>query len=429
MNRQQETECLSYFRGSGIWDRILAGFWDKYSSYEHFGGRVLLRSLSAEDIEVLEGFFGKSFHGQKSVTVSAESFQRALEKSRFAGIQPERLLELYFHKKPKGKREIRQEEERKQAEILQELKAYCQGTPAENQLEVIKAILSTGRNKGTEEWRRLLFLGARMVNALPCHRGEYLYLAVFAAQLTGNPHAFDAGTIEGNLLRQLVKVLSEKEKKSDPGIFPAFEKQQEYLDAIQNKSVRIGNLINLLFEYVKLDSEGFALNGKTLDLCELLRENAAMLYAEMEENGMTLTADIPEETIPVWADELQLSRVVTNLLTNAMQHNPKGTRIGLFAYRELERIYVLVADSGILIPEEQAQHLFDPFTRGDKARVSDGRNGLGLSIVSKIVQMHGWDLKLVQQPQIQHYAKAAGFAKAFVIRMENAGMYSVHSPK
>ena len=154
------------------------------------------------------------------------------------------------------------------------------------------------------------------------------------------------------------------------------EKQQEYLNAIQNKSVRIGNLINLLFEYVKLDSEGFALNGKTLDLCELLRENAAMLYAEMEENGMTLTADIPEETIPVWADELQLSRVVTNLLTNAMQHNPKGTRIGLFAYRELERIYVLVADSGILIPEEQAQHLFDPFTRGDKARVSDGRNGL-----------------------------------------------------
>ena len=63
-----------------------------------------------------------------------------------------------------------------------------------------------------------------------------------------------------------------------------------------------GNLINLLFEYVKLDSEGFTLNCKTLDLCELLRENAAMLYAEMEENGMTLTADIPEETIPVWAD-------------------------------------------------------------------------------------------------------------------------------
>ena len=207
------------------------------------------------------------------------------------------------------------------------------------------------------------------------------------------------------------------------------EKQQEYLEAIQNKSIRIGNLINLLFEYVKLDSEGFALDRKTVDLCELLRENAAMLYAELEENQMTLVADIPEEPILVLADELQLSRVITNLLTNAMQHNPKGTRIGLFAYRELERIYVLVADSGKTIPKEQAQHLFDPFTRGDKARVSDGRSGLGLSIVSKVVQMHGWDLKLVQQPRIQHYAKAAGFSKAFVIRMENAGGYYANPVK
>ena len=55
------------------------------------------------------------------------------------------------------------------------------------------------------------------------------------------------------------------------------EKQQEYLDAIQNKSVRIGNLINLLFEYVKLDSEGFTLNCKTLDLCELRQKMRQML--------------------------------------------------------------------------------------------------------------------------------------------------------
>ena len=135
------------------------------------------------------------------------------------------------------------------------------------------------------------------------------------------------------------------------------EKQQEYLDAIQNKSVRIGNLINLLFEYVKLDSEGFTLNCKTLDLCELLRENAAMLYAEMEENGMTLTADIPEETIPVWADELQLSRVVTNLLTNAISTIQRKNR-SLFLLGAGEQDYVLVAAQN-LIPEEQVGlHLF-----------------------------------------------------------------------
>ena len=82
----------------------------------------------------------------------------------------------------------------------------------------------------------------------------------------------------------------------------------------------------------------------------------------------------------------------------------------------------------IFVSAEDLPHIFERFYRADKAR-SVGGYGLGLSIVSKIVQMHGWDLKLVQQPQIQHYAKAAGFAKAFVIRMENAGMYSVHPLK
>lgn len=255
MNRQQEADCLAYFKESRIWDRVLKGFLEKYSSYGYFGGKVILRSLSREDVETLEGFFGKSFHGQKSVTVSAENFQKALAKSRFADILPERLLELYFHEKPKGKKEIRQEEEKKQVEILQELKEYCLGTPAEKQLEVIKELLNTSRNKGMEEWRRLLFLCARMVNALPCHRGEYRYLAVFAAQLTGNPHAFDDGTFQGKLLHQLVKALSEKEEKAVPGIFPIFEKQQEYLQA--------GILLDDMSNYTTLYGvQGWKQNGE-----------------------------------------------------------------------------------------------------------------------------------------------------------------------
>ena len=53
------------------------------------------------------------------------------------------------------------------------------------------------------------------------------------------------------------------------------QKQQEYLETIQKKSARMNDLINLLFAYVKLDSEGFSLKRKEVDLCELLRENAA----------------------------------------------------------------------------------------------------------------------------------------------------------
>lgn len=195
------------------------------------------------------------------------------------------------------------------------------------------------------------------------------------------------------------------------------ERQQEYLGAMQNKAARMNDLINLLFEYVKLDSDGFALDKKAVDLCELLRENAALVYSDVESAAMELEVDIPEEQITVEADPIQLSRVVTNLLTNAIRHNAEGTRIGLFVLQEPEQTYVLVADSGSLIPEEQSEHLFEPFARGDESRKSGGGSGLGLSIAKKVVEMHGWRLSLVQQPGIQHYRGAERYAKAFVIKL------------
>lgn len=112
------------------------------------------------------------------------------------------------------------------------------------------------------------------------------------------------------------------------------EKQLEYLQAIQNKSARMNDLIHLLFEYVKLDSEGFSLDRKETDLSELLRENAALIYADFEDAGMEFEIDIPEEVVSVSVDPIQFSRVITNLLNNAMKHNESGTHIKIGMYRK-----------------------------------------------------------------------------------------------
>lgn len=193
-------------------------------------------------------------------------------------------------------------------------------------------------------------------------------------------------------------------------------RRQEYLQAIQNKSMRMNELINLLFEYVKLDSDGFTLERKPVDLCELLRENAAFVYSDVESAGMELEAEIPEECIRISADTMQFSRVVTNLLTNAIRHNPAGTKIGLLVQKDMDLIDVMIADTGTLIPQELCEKLFEPFAKADSSRAGGG-SGLGLSIAQKVVQMHGWELKLVQQPQIQHYPGAERYAKAFVIQI------------
>lgn len=184
-------------------------------------------------------------------------------------------------------------------------------------------------------------------------------------------------------------------------------KKQEYLNAIQNKSVRMNELINLLFEYVKLDSEGFRLDKTKLDLCELLRENAALAYSDIEEAGMDFEVRIPEEPYYINADSIQLSRVMTNLLNNAIRHNPKGTTITLSMKEEAAGVMVVVADDGNTIPDDISGHIFEPFAKGDSSRRSGG-SGLGLSIAKKVINMHGWDLKFVSKPDDRN-------TKAFVI--------------
>lgn len=205
-------------------------------------------------------------------------------------------------------------------------------------------------------------------------------------------------------------------KALSDGMVTEPERRQEYLEAIQNKSVRMNDLINLLFEYVKLDSDGFTLDRKLIDLYELLRENAALVYPDAESAGMELEAEIPEVRMEISADAMQLSRVVTNLLTNAIRHNPAGTKIGILMQQEFDRIDVLIADTGEQIPQELSVKLFEPFAKADSSRAGGG-SGLGLSIARKVVQMHGWELKLVQQPQIRHYPGAERYSKAFVIQI------------
>lgn len=214
-------------------------------------------------------------------------------------------------------------------------------------------------------------------------------------------------------LRTPMTTVSGYAKALTDGMVEDKEKQREYLMAIQRKSVRMNELIELLFEYVKLDSAGFTLNRKKVDLYELLRENAAMLYSDLEEAGMEFEIDIPETILYVQADAIQLSRVITNLLNNAKKHNPSGCRIALQVWQNQREICVTVADNGPLIPEELAEQMFEPFSRGDASRGSEGGSGLGLSIAKKIVEMHGWNLVLEQ------YLRQTedGYTKKFKIEM------------
>lgn len=241
--RSAAEECVSYFRELPVFDRLLRGFREKYASYGSFSGTVSLRNLKPEDIEALEGFFRRSFHGQKSVRVSAGRFLKALGESRFSEVSGEELLRLYFGEEILGRRESRSREEERLRAAFQKIKEEFPEEISRQWLDHIwkerpqayYSLLRKYQESGQDcdVLEEGLRLGAEILLALPARQGKAEYLPVFAAGLTGNPHYFDEGTSEGRFLYQIVRWYWEMEGNpaEDARIFPALQKQKTYLKA------------------------------------------------------------------------------------------------------------------------------------------------------------------------------------------------------
>ena len=184
--------------------------------------------------------------------------------------------------------------------------------------------------------------------------------------------------------------------------------REEYLQSMRNKADKMGELVNAVFDYSKLGGGSFELNREVVDVSQLLLREAANAYTDAEEAGMWLTTCIPEQRCAVFADQVQLARVVANLIVNAVRHNPAGTEVAVILACQAGAAYVMVADSGVPI-EGDGDDLFQPFAQGDAAR-SGNRvgSGLGLSICKRVADMHGFSLSVAQP-----YGR---FTKAFVLQ-------------
>ena len=209
-------------------------------------------------------------------------------------------------------------------------------------------------------------------------------------------------------------------KALNDGIVPA-DKQEEYHEAIMAKTERMNEVVALLLDYVKLDSEGFTIKRTRIDVCEMVRSCCAFCFTDIETAGDEFDIDIPEHPIFISADSIQLSRVITNLITNAIKHNSSGIKIRVSVTSDssstAEDVRIFVADSGDEIPMPLRDQIFEPFVTGDESRASGSGTGLGLALSNKICEMHGFTLKLVQKPESHRYHLGDEYQKVFVIAM------------
>lgn len=176
------------------------------------------------------------------------------------------------------------------------------------------------------------------------------------------------------------------------GLIPQ-DHQKEYLDIIYNETIRLSKLSDNLLRLASLDSENHPFHPVEYRLDEQLRRVILVFEPQWTEKKLAVELDLL--ACRVKADKDLLEQVWQNLITNAIKYSNYNDKIEVKMEMLNHEVHVHIKDTGRGIPEEDLPYIFDRFYMVDKARSrSGGGSGLGLSIVKKIINLHGFKVKV-----------------------------------
>lgn len=162
-----------------------------------------------------------------------------------------------------------------------------------------------------------------------------------------------------------------------------------YFAAMRTDLDLLTALVDDLFMLALIESGGLALVRERLDLAELVDEAAEAVRPVADRGGIRLAAEI-EDSATVEAAPREISRILRNLLDNAVRHSPEGGTVRIRVGADDDRATVTVTDDGPGFPAEFVERATDSFTRADDARRRDGGGaGLGLAIARGLTEAHG----------------------------------------
>ncbi|MEZ0395459.1 MAG: ATP-binding protein [Anaerolineales bacterium] len=172
---------------------------------------------------------------------------------------------------------------------------------------------------------------------------------------------------------------------------PLTPEQKNALQVSQRAAGRLESLIDNLIVFSLAARGEMSLKLGPVDLNKVAGEVISYSRSKATDRNVTLTVNIPPDLPPVQADEQKISWVILQLVDNAIKFTPAGGRVTLSMYPETsELVIVSVADTGIGIPENRRDEIFEPFHQLDGSSTRRyGGTGLGLALVREILDAHG----------------------------------------
>jgi signal transduction histidine kinase len=178
------------------------------------------------------------------------------------------------------------------------------------------------------------------------------------------------------------------------------DKVREYGEYIETESRRLTRLINNILDFSKIESGRKTYQFRPADISEVVEETLKTFEVRLRNSGFVIHLERPEGPLPpVMIDGDAIGQALSNLLDNAAKYSNGAREIGVRLRREEDWIVIAVKDSGIGISKEEQKKIFERFHRVSTGLVHDVKgSGLGLSIVSHIVEAHRGKVTVESEP-------------------------------
>ena len=166
------------------------------------------------------------------------------------------------------------------------------------------------------------------------------------------------------------------------------DEKDYYCSVINDEAVKLNSLAARLLDLAELES-GAIMDVSEFSLSELAEERLKTMSYVFSDHGISTEFNTTGDC-SLNADYGRIEEVINNLLANAMHHTPDGGSISVQVSGDDEKVSISVFNSGSHIPDESLDRIWESFYKVDKARTRKyGGSGLGLKIVSSIVNLHG----------------------------------------
>ena len=174
------------------------------------------------------------------------------------------------------------------------------------------------------------------------------------------------------------------------------DEQEETLNEISNSSQRLSSLVKNFLDLEKMDAGKLDMGKVQLNLKDLLEETVEQNENRARKEGLTLCSSF-EQDLPVRGDRQKLSRVFSNLVSNAIKFTESGN-ITVRGERKEDLVKITVKDEGVGIAENELDQIFDKFYRAESSDNSSANgSGLGLTFVKKVIEAHDGSIEVESQ--------------------------------